>query len=185
MSARQIFSIALGVALGILLVAALRSCSSSEPDVVRLESSRSSTSTTASSSTVAPTAPSSTSSPDTSTTAATLAPAPASSRPASTSLPARASRSAGSSSGPRSLGYFEATCYELRGATASGSPAGPGSIAVDPRVIPLGTKLRVEGYGDGVAADTGGAIKGRRIDVWKSSGCREWGRRSVLVEIRG
>lgn len=80
---------------------------------------------------------------------------------------------------------FEATCYELRGTTASGRPAGPGSIAVDPRVIPLGTRLRVEGYGEGIASDTGRLIKGRRIDVWKASGCREWGRRDVLVEVIG
>ncbi len=46
-------------------------------------------------------------------------------------------------------------------------------IAVDPRVIPLGTKVYVEGYGYAVAADTGGAIKGYKIDVILSikSGC--------------
>lgn len=87
----------------------------------------------------------------------------------------------------RDLGTFSATCYSLRGRTASGAPAGPGSIAVDPRIIPLGTVLEVEGYGRGVAADTGGAIKGRRLDVWMSSvdACREWGRRTVAVSVVG
>lgn len=81
------------------------------------------------------------------------------------------------------LGTFEATCYALTGTTASGAPAGPGSIAVDRRVIPLGTELAVEGYGRGDARDTGGAIRGRRIDVWLSTvaACRAWGRRSVTV----
>ena len=83
------------------------------------------------------------------------------------------------------LGRFEATCYSLTGRTATGSPAGPGAIAVDPRVIPLGTRLRVEGYGAGVAVDTGRLIKGNRIDVWKESGCLGWGRRWVTVEALG
>lgn len=51
------------------------------------------------------------------------------------------------------------------GITASGMRAGYGVCAVDKRVIPLGTKLYVEGYGYCIAADTGGAIKGNRIDL--------------------
>lgn len=83
------------------------------------------------------------------------------------------------------LGSFEATCYALTGTTASGAPAGPGSIAVDRRVIPLGTRLVVEGYGPGDARDTGGAIRGNRVDVWLSTAaaCRAWGRRSVRVWV--
>jgi 3D (Asp-Asp-Asp) domain-containing protein len=49
--------------------------------------------------------------------------------------------------------------------TATGLPAGYGAIAVDPRLIPLGSKLYIEGYGYGFACDTGGAIKGRHIDL--------------------
>lgn len=51
------------------------------------------------------------------------------------------------------------------GITATGLKAGYGVAAVDPRIIPLGTKLYVEGYGYCVAGDTGGAIKGNRIDL--------------------
>lgn len=85
--------------------------------------------------------------------------------------------------GYTSIGVFTATAYCLTGTTANGSKAGPGRIAVDPRVIPLGTRLYVEGYGECVAVDTGGAIKGRIIDVWFSdrAQCMRWGRRSVNV----
>jgi 3D (Asp-Asp-Asp) domain-containing protein/peptidoglycan hydrolase CwlO-like protein len=62
-----------------------------------------------------------------------------------------------------------ATGYCLRGTTATGLPVGPGIVAVDPTVIPLGTRMTIPGYGEGVAADTGGEIKGRRIDVWIAS----------------
>jgi 3D (Asp-Asp-Asp) domain-containing protein/peptidoglycan hydrolase CwlO-like protein len=65
-----------------------------------------------------------------------------------------------------------ATGYCLTGTTATGLPVGPGVVAVDPSVIPLGTRMTIPGYGEGVAADTGGAIKGARIDVWIAS-CAE------------
>lgn len=83
------------------------------------------------------------------------------------------------------LGSFRSTCYSLRGKTYTGSQAGPGSIAVDDRVIPMGAQLEVEGYGAGKAVDTGGAIKGREIDVWMASSadCKEWGRRNVRVRM--
>lgn len=51
------------------------------------------------------------------------------------------------------------------GKTATGIKAKKGVVAVDPRVIPLGTKLYIPGYGYALAADTGSAIKGRRIDL--------------------
>ncbi len=58
-------------------------------------------------------------------------------------------------------------------------------IAVDPNVIPLGTKVWVEGYGYAIAGDTGGAIKGNKIDVLMSSksDAYKWGRKKVLVKV--
>jgi 3D (Asp-Asp-Asp) domain-containing protein/peptidoglycan hydrolase CwlO-like protein len=62
-----------------------------------------------------------------------------------------------------------ATGYCLKGPTATGLPVGPGIVAVDPSVIPLGTRMTIPGYGEGVAADTGGGVSGARIDVWMAS----------------
>ncbi len=77
-----------------------------------------------------------------------------------------------------------ATAYCLAGTTATGMPVGRGVIAVDPRVIPLGSRVHVSGYGDAIAADTGGAIKGNRIDVWLPCGeAYAWGSRTVTVTI--
>ncbi|AXF42226.1 cell wall binding peptidase [Bacillus phage Maceta] len=58
-------------------------------------------------------------------------------------------------------------------------------IAVDPRVIPLGSKVYVEGYGEAMALDTGGAIKGNRIDVLMPNNkvSNDWGRKTVNVTI--
>jgi 3D (Asp-Asp-Asp) domain-containing protein len=88
------------------------------------------------------------------------------------------------SKGGRTL-TVSATCYILKGTTASGLPTGPGIVAVDPTVIPLGTKLYIPGYGKGVAADTGGGIKGDIIDLWYSTyaQCAKWGRRTVTITI--
>ena len=70
-------------------------------------------------------------------------------------------------------------------ATAYGIRAQAGVIAVDPKVIPLGTKVYVTGYGFAIAADTGSAIKGNIIDVYIESvkQCNQWGRRNVTVYI--
>jgi len=63
----------------------------------------------------------------------------------------------------------DATGYCLKGSTATGLPVGPGIVATDPSVIPLGTRMTIPGYGEGVAADTGGGVQGARIDVWFKS----------------
>ena len=67
--------------------------------------------------------------------------------------------------------------------TATGGRVRYGVVAVDPRVIKLGTRLWVEGYGECVAADTGGAIKGLRIDLAFDSDrtANAYGRRTVRV----
>jgi 3D (Asp-Asp-Asp) domain-containing protein/peptidoglycan hydrolase CwlO-like protein len=77
------------------------------------------------------------------------------------------------------------TGYCLKGNTATGVPTSHGVVAVDPSVIPLGTRMYVPGYGEGVAADTGSAVQGRMIDLWFSS-CAEamaWGMRTVTITL--
>lgn len=79
----------------------------------------------------------------------------------------------------------EATAYCLRGQTRTGTPVRKGVVAVDPKVIPLGSVLYVEGYGWGRAEDTGAAIKGNKIDVWLPTReeALKWGRRTVTVYV--
>jgi len=81
---------------------------------------------------------------------------------------------------------MEATAYTWTGQqTASGTWPAVGTVAVDPQVIPLGTRLWIEGYGEAVALDTGGAIRGHIIDLYMESEdeCWSWGRRTVEVRI--
>jgi 3D (Asp-Asp-Asp) domain-containing protein/peptidoglycan hydrolase CwlO-like protein len=77
------------------------------------------------------------------------------------------------------------TGYCLKGTTATGIPVGWGVVAVDPAFIPLGTRMFVPGYGEGVAADTGSAVRGAMIDVWfpKCSQAQRWGRRTVTITL--
>ena len=80
---------------------------------------------------------------------------------------------------------YTADCYGCSGVTAIGKRAGHGIVAVDPRVIPLGTKLYIPGYGHALAGDTGGAIIGNRIDLgFNSHGdAINFGRRPIVVYV--
>ena len=77
------------------------------------------------------------------------------------------------------------TGYSLPGRTATGMPTGWGVVAVDPSVIPLGTRLTIPGYGEGVAADTGGAVRGNAVDLWfpTFAQANAWGRRTVTITL--
>lgn len=75
--------------------------------------------------------------------------------------------------------------YAVYGLTYTGKKARYGLVAVDPKVIPLGTKLYIEGYGFAEAADIGGAIKGNKIDLcfntyWEA---KVYGRKKIKVCI--
>jgi 3D (Asp-Asp-Asp) domain-containing protein len=78
-----------------------------------------------------------------------------------------------------------ATGYALAGRTATGLPVGWGVVAVDPSVIPLGTHMTIPGYGEAVAADTGGAVIGATIDLWfpTVAQANAWGRRAVTITL--
>jgi 3D (Asp-Asp-Asp) domain-containing protein len=83
---------------------------------------------------------------------------------------------------------YVATAYSLRGKTASGRMVAKGIIAADPRVLPLGSRVRLEvpGYhGEYLVADTGGMIRGRRIDIWipSSREAMRFGRRTVKLTV--
>ena len=83
---------------------------------------------------------------------------------------------------------YLATAYSLRGRTASGRMVSRGLIAADPSVLPLGSRVRLEhpGYsGEYLVADTGGAIRGRHIDIWipTSREAMRFGRRTVKLTV--
>lgn len=110
-----------------------------------------------------------------------------------TTAPVTVSRGEGEPSGGREF-YVEATaygpdCVGCSGITATGINVGANPnmklIAVDPNVIPLGSKVWVEGYGYAIAGDTGGDIKGNRIDVLYPSeaAAYSWGRRTVKIRV--
>jgi peptidoglycan DL-endopeptidase CwlO len=100
------------------------------------------------------------------------------------------SNSVGNSSEYLSTYSMIATAYTGHGLTIMGlkpvrDPNGLSTVAVDPSVIPLGSKVYVEGYGYAIASDTGGAIKGNKIDVYMNSNeeCFAFGRRTVTVNV--
>ena len=98
--------------------------------------------------------------------------------------PATAAKTA--AGGPVST--YIATAYSLRGRTASGRMVSRGLIAADPRVLPLGSRVRLDhpGYsGEYLVADTGGMIRGRRIDIWTptSREAMRFGRRPVKLTV--
>ena len=78
-----------------------------------------------------------------------------------------------------------ASAYSLHGRTARGTRPSLGTIAVDPRLIPLGTRVFVPGYGWGRALDTGGSIHGCVIDLWMPNvaRCYRWGVRTVKILV--
>lgn len=84
---------------------------------------------------------------------------------------------------------YTASCAGCSGITATGinllENPNQKVISVDPSVIPLGSKVWVEGYGEAIAGDTGGAIKGNKIDVFIPSkqDALNWGRKTVTVKI--
>ncbi|WP_375347113.1 LysM peptidoglycan-binding domain-containing protein [Priestia megaterium] len=131
-------------------------------------------------STPATTAPStpSTSTPSTSAPS-TSTPAPA---------PAQESKSVSKEITVEATAYT-AYCAGCSGITATGidlrSNPNRKVIAVDPRVIPLGSRVYVEGYGEAIAGDTGGAIKGTRVDLFMASqsSALNWGRKTVKLQI--
>ncbi|HSE33155.1 MAG TPA: 3D domain-containing protein [Pyrinomonadaceae bacterium] len=83
---------------------------------------------------------------------------------------------------------YVATAYSLRGRTAMGLPVNKGLIAADPRVLPLGSRVRLDAgpySGEYLVADTGTLVKGRRIDIWTPSAreAMRFGRRTVKLTI--
>lgn len=80
----------------------------------------------------------------------------------------------------------KAYSYTGGGRTAMGTKARVGEIAVDPKVIPLGSRVYIEGVGARIAEDTGGNIKGNTIDIYMNSAseCRKWGVRTVTIYIQ-
>ena len=107
--------------------------------------------------------------------------------PAKTSAPAESSQSGKGMT--VSATAYTAFCAGCSGITATGldliSNPNQKVIAVDPTVIPLGSKVWVEGYGEAIAGDTGGAIKGNKIDVFIPSKDKalQWGRKNITIKI--
>ena len=85
---------------------------------------------------------------------------------------------------------FSATAYCLQGRTALGHSVRRGIVAADPRVLPLGTRISLNAgsySGSYLVADTGGSVKGRKLDIWvpSCSEARRFGRKSVSLSVSG
>lgn len=86
-------------------------------------------------------------------------------------------------------GFYTATAYAQQGVTASGEYTHLHVVAADPALLPLGTRIKVTRAGrysgEYVVADTGGKIRGRRLDIYLPSeaACRKFGRRRVKVRV--
>jgi 3D (Asp-Asp-Asp) domain-containing protein len=83
---------------------------------------------------------------------------------------------------------YVATAYSLRGRTASGRFVSKGLIAADPRFLPLGSRVKLEAgtySGEYLVADTGGAVRGRRIDIWTptSHEAMRFGKRVIKLTV--
>ncbi|WP_400245368.1 3D domain-containing protein [Niallia sp. JL1B1071] len=112
---------------------------------------------------------------------------------ASVSSKASSSKSTSKSSSNKDVIYVTATAYSHQDTKSDYTALGYNIkknknmklIAVDPAVIPLGSKVWVEGYGEAIAGDTGGAIRGHKIDVLMSSTskAKAWGRKTVKIKI--
>ncbi|HEY6747173.1 MAG TPA: 3D domain-containing protein [Mycobacteriales bacterium] len=81
------------------------------------------------------------------------------------------------------LGVFEVTCHTGPGVTASGRPSSREVVSVDRRLFPFGTRLFIDQVGLRVAADTGPAMVGHRLDIWEPSAaaCAKFGRKRLNV----
>ena len=109
--------------------------------------------------------------------------------PAPTSVPPIAAPPAPLAERPPQLQQFEATAYSITGKTASGAHTRKGIVAADPRILPLGSRIRVHDAGkysgEYVVADTGRTIRGREIDIYIAAPAeaKRFGRRQVDVEV--
>jgi cystine transport system substrate-binding protein len=117
--------------------------------------------------------------------AAPVESAPAESAPAAETRPEESTTPIPPASGGGRTLTVTSTGYALPGRTASGLPVGWGVVAVDPGVIPLGTRLVIPGYGEGVAADVGPAVQGAKIDLWfpTTAQALAWGVRTVTITV--
>jgi 3D (Asp-Asp-Asp) domain-containing protein len=113
------------------------------------------------------------------------APAAASAPPTAAATVAAPATPAPATSASGSTLTVTSTGYSMSGRTATGLPVGWGVVAVDPTVIPLGTRMTIPGYGEGVAADTGSAVQGATIDLWfpTQAQAMAWGRRTIMITL--